>query len=90
MSTIANTLCINLAVRGGSARLSVCGSAAGQVDHSMIVEPKPSNGEAFPESTASAPGILTIKADPNDLACPTARQRPLCNEVGHPAPPSHH
>jgi acetyl esterase/lipase len=35
----------------------------------MIIEPKPSNGEAFPESTASAPGILTIKADPNDLAC---------------------
>jgi acetyl esterase/lipase len=49
--------------------LSACGSAAGQVDQSMIVEPKPSNGEAFPESTASAPGILTIKADPSDLAC---------------------
>jgi hypothetical protein len=49
--------------------LSVCGSAAGQIDESMIVEPKPSNGEAFPESTASASGILTIKADPSDLAC---------------------
>ena len=49
--------------------LSVCGSAAGQADQSMIVEPKPSNGETFPESTASAPGILTIKADPSDLEC---------------------
>ena len=35
----------------------------------MIVEPKPNNGETFPESTASAPGILTIKADSSDLTC---------------------
>ena len=48
--------------------LSVGGSAAGQVDHSMIVQPKPSSWETFPESTASAPGILTIKADPSDLS----------------------
>ena len=49
--------------------LSLCGGAAGQVDQSMIVQPKASNWESFPESTASAPGILTIKADSSDLAC---------------------
>jgi acetyl esterase/lipase len=49
--------------------LSVCGSAVGQVDQPMIVEPKPSNWESFPESTAGAPGILTIKADASDLSC---------------------
>ena len=49
--------------------LSLGGRAAGQVDESMTVEPKPSNWESFPESTASAPGILTIKADSGDLTC---------------------
>jgi hypothetical protein len=49
--------------------LSVCGSAVGQVDQPMIVKPKPSNWESFQESTAVAPGILTIKADASDLSC---------------------
>ena len=34
----------------------------------MIVEPKPSSWEAFPKSTVTADGILTINADWSDLA----------------------
>ena len=58
-----------LAIFCGISALSVSGRALGQVDQPMIVEPKPSEWEAFPESTASAPGILTIKADQSDLSC---------------------
>jgi acetyl esterase/lipase len=58
-----------LAIFCGISALSLSGWALGQVDQPMIVEPKPSEWETFPESTASAPGILTIKADPSDLSC---------------------
>ena len=45
------------------------GALAGErTDQSMIVEPKPSTWEAFPESTVTADGILATKADWSDLS----------------------
>ena len=64
--------------------LSVCGSAAGQVDQPMIVEPKPSSWESFPASTATAPGILTIKADANELSCKLHANVPYATKSGIP------
>jgi acetyl esterase/lipase len=48
--------------------LSAGAHADGQIDKSMIVEPKPSSWEAFPESTVTANGILTIRADRSELS----------------------
>jgi hypothetical protein len=48
--------------------LSAGALADGQIDKSMIVEPKPSTWEAFPESTVTADGILTIKAARSELS----------------------
>jgi hypothetical protein len=42
--------------------------AAGEIDATMIVEPKPSSWEEFPESTVTADGILTLKADDSELS----------------------
>ena len=70
--------------------LSVCGSAVGQVDQPMIVEPKPSSWESFPASTATAPGILTIKADANELSCKLHANVPYTTKSGISAPPPHH
>jgi acetyl esterase/lipase len=64
--------------------LSVCGSAVGQVDQPMIVEPKPSNWESFPASTATAPGILTIKADASELSCKLHANVPYATKSGIP------
>ena len=50
----------------------------------MIVEPKPSSWESFPASTATAPGILTIKADANELSCKLHANVPYATKSGIP------
>ena len=56
------------AFQSGILALSAGADADGQIDKSMIVEPKPSSWEAFPESTVTADGILTIRAEGRELA----------------------
>jgi acetyl esterase/lipase len=48
--------------------LSAGAGADGQIDESMTTEPKPSSWEAFPESTVTADGIVTIRADRSELS----------------------
>jgi acetyl esterase/lipase len=49
--------------------LRILGRTNRQTTKKMIVEPKPSSWEDFPESPVTADGILTIKADRRDLSC---------------------
>ncbi len=57
-----------LGMFSGLSALSAGANDDGQIDKSMIVEPKPSSWEAFPDSTVTADGILTIRADRSELS----------------------
>ena len=55
----------------------------------MIVEPKPSSWEDFPESAVTADGILTIKADRRDLSCKLHTNVLYAAKIWRSAPSSH-
>ncbi len=69
---------------------SVAGGADAQIEKAMIVEPRTSSWEAFPESTASAEGILAIKADASELSSKLHANVLYTTKSGVPAPPAHH
>jgi hypothetical protein len=60
-SVLSRKVLFDLSPRGGKTRRR-------EIDTTMIVEPKPSSWEAFSESTVTADGILTLKADHSELS----------------------
>src|SRR5262245_57189215 len=50
----------------------------------MIVEPQPSSWEAFPESTVTADGILTLEADRSELSSKLHANVPYATKSGVP------